>query len=195
MFFPVFLGPCFREFQGTHCFFFLFAFFSFFFFLLFLELDSLFGGKGINLKSEIDFCVKMQPFHERVSKVSSLNFCPNSDYTTPDARVPVSQYRIPSKYFSSFPNSHMIIFFLFILCSWILPRKTFRSYSVPVCESPLIFIASIFFRGEKKKKKERKKKTFFWILSSCAFSCFWSLWSRTRGFCTDRKEVSSFIFL
>lgn len=124
VFFPVFLGRHFREFQGIHCF--------FFFFLLFLELDLLFGGKGINLKWEIDFCVKIQPFCESVSKVSSLNFCPNLDYTTPDAWVSLSQDRILSKYFSNFPNSHMLIFFPVILLSWILPRQTFWSYSVRV---------------------------------------------------------------
>lgn len=65
-----------------------FSFCFFFFFpspLLFLELDLLFGGKGINLKSEIDFGVKIEPFHGSFSKVSSLNFYPNLDFTAPDA--------------------------------------------------------------------------------------------------------------
>lgn len=84
VFFPVFLGPYFRKFQGIHW---VGVFFALFFPppLLFLELDLLFGGKGINLTSGIDFCVKIQPFYGSFSKVSSLNFQPNLDYTTPDA--------------------------------------------------------------------------------------------------------------
>ena len=70
----------------------------------------------------------------------------------------LSQGRIPRKYFSSFPNSHMLVFFLFIVFSWVLPRKTFWSYSASVCQAPLFFLASIVFR-EKKKKKEKSKRS------------------------------------
>lgn len=80
-----------------------------------------------------------------------LNFFLNLNGTNPDALVSLPQDGISSKYFSAFPNSHMLNIFLLIIFNGILPIKTFWSFFVPVCQSSPVFLASTVSDLKKKK--------------------------------------------